>query len=69
MAVIWEKKPEILSQVLHHIATVNEISEDEVSNILDKSLWDWVEMSDAEWKIRIDPKLISRCPQLEGLEL
>ncbi len=69
IAVIWEKDPEILRQVIQHVARVNDISEQEAQDVLDKGFFDWMEIADGNWRINIDPRLTSRFPELEGLEL
>lgn len=69
MAVLWEKNPQILEDVLLHVSEVNQVNRDQASKILDDGMWAWVEIADEEWKINIDPKLVSRYPDLKNLEL
>ena len=69
IAVIWEKDSEILGQVIRHVAKVNDISDEKARDVLDKGFFDWMEIADEDWRIEIDPRLTSRFPELEGLEL
>lgn len=68
MAVIYEKKPEILDEVLSHVSGVNDVTPDKASQILD-CMWEWIKIADEDWQIEIALRLVSRFPDLANLEL
>lgn len=69
LARLSDEYPDMVEEVVSHVAKVNEVSRDRANEILGDAFWKWFELADEDWKIGIDSKLVARFPQLEGLEL
>lgn len=64
-----EKNPQIVEEAIDHMMKVNDRTRIEMDRIITNAFWKWVDYADEDWTIYIDPKLVKRFPQLEGMEL
>ena len=69
LSVLARRMPGIREPVWQHIAEVNRIPIDEVDLIAYASRLRWRDMPRDGWTVLIEPRLVRRFPQLEGLVL